>query len=69
MTVYKYGARYVELWISVFYVNSETAVLNNGFVTRQGCPLSPYLIVLGAEILAAKIRQNNLLKGINFSWK
>ena len=64
----------VNRWITVFYANIETAVFNNGFVTkwfkpsrgvRPVCPLFPYLFVLSAKILAAKIRQNNLIKGIN----
>ena len=63
----------VKRWISIFYANIETAVLNNGFATkwfkpsrrvRQGCPLSPYLFVLSAAILATKIRQNNLVEGL-----
>jgi len=57
----------IKKWISMLYTNSESSVLNNGFCTnylklsrrvRQGCPLSPYLLILAAEVLATKIRQD-----------
>ena len=63
----------IQQWVSTFYNNSESAVLNNGFCTnffclsrgaRQSCPLSPYLFIVGAEILACKIRQGKTIKGI-----
>ena len=68
----------IQRWISTFYSNTESAVLNNGFCTnyfhlsrgvRQGCPLSPYLFVLAVELLACKIRQDKEIQGIKIFGK
>ena len=65
--------RVLEKWVSTFYTNIESAVLNNGFLTKwfrpsrgvcQGCPLSPYLFILSAEIMSNKLRQEPNIKGI-----
>ena len=59
----------------MFHTNSESSILNNGFCTnyfkfsrgvRQGCPLSLYLFILAAEVLATGIRQDKTVRGINF---
>ena len=63
-------------WVSVLYNNVQSAILNNGFLTqffspgrgvRQGCPLSVYLFILVAELLAINLRKNNDIKGIALS--
>ena len=63
----------IKRWVSTFYTNIESTVVNNGYRTnwfkpskevRQGCPLSPYLYILSAELLANKIRQDSTVKGI-----
>jgi len=64
----------IKKWVCTFYTNIESAALNNGFLTkwlrpsrgvRKGCPLSPYLFNLSAEIMANKLRQDPSIKGIN----
>ncbi|KAL9959711.1 hypothetical protein ACROYT_G033060 [Oculina patagonica] len=61
-------------WVKTLYNNTESCVLNNGWASdffeiqrgvRQGCPLSPYLFILSAEILAIAIRNNTNIKGIS----
>ena len=65
-------------WVTLFYSNIESAVINNGYATkwfkpskgvRQGCALSPYLFILSAEILSNKIRQKTDTTGISIFGK
>ena len=72
LNIFNFGTS-IQRWVSTFYTSIESAALNNGFLTnwfrpsrgvRQGCPLSPYLFILSAELMANKIRQDLHVKGI-----
>ena len=72
LDVFNFGTS-IQKCVSTFYTNIESAALNNGFLTnwfrpsrgvRRGCPLSPYLFILSAEVMADKIRQDLHIKGI-----
>jgi hypothetical protein len=63
----------IKKWVKTFYNNIKSAVNQGGnlsefFRIERGCsqgdPLSPYLFILCAEIIAIKIRENPKIKGI-----
>lgn len=60
-------------WVHLFYTGVQSSVNVNGYLSQffsvsrgvhQGCPLSPLLHVLVAEILACSIRANPRIKGL-----
>ena len=72
LDLFNFGSN-IKQWVKTFYNNTESSVLHNGFTTnyfklsrgvRQDCPLSPYLFILGAEILAARVRLERNIEGI-----
>ncbi|PFX24018.1 Transposon TX1 uncharacterized 149 kDa protein [Stylophora pistillata] len=69
-----FGPSFVS-WVELFYREVRSAVNVNGHLTsffrlsrgvRQGCPRSPLLYVLVAEMFAVNLRSNPRIQGISF---
>ena len=70
--LFNFGPQFCK-WVSIMYTNITSTVINNGNICqwfypsrgiRQGCPLSAYLYIIAAELLACKIRQDHSICGI-----
>ena len=77
LSLFNFGPQFCR-WVNIMYKNISTTVINNGNTCqwfypsrgiRQGCPLSAYLYIIAAEILACKIRQDETIKGIKIGDK
>ena len=74
LTKFGFGCTFKSM-IKMMYNDIESCVINNGYSSsvftlqrgvRQGCPLSPYLFLIGAEILGIMFRQSTQIEGIKF---
>ena len=72
LQIFNFGPSIIK-WVKTFYTDINSRVINNGHLSdkfeiyqgvRQGCPLSPYLFIICAEILAEMIRNDENIHGI-----
>ena len=64
MAYFGFPEKYIN-WVKILYNNIESCIVNDGHISRffkptrgvrQGCPMSPYLFIIGAELMARYIR-------------
>ena len=64
-------------WVKLFYTHISSCVLNDGWASdffslhhgvRQVCPLSPYVFIVGAEILGNALRRDTEIRGIKLGY-
>ena len=69
-----FGENFIK-WVKILCTDTKSFVKVNGFETsefdierglRQGCPLSPLLYVLVAEVLGIEIRGNRKIQGYKY---
>ena len=72
MSRFGFGQGFIT-WFNILYKNPKAAVITNGLISpffnitrslRQGCSLSPLLFTIFLEPLAAMIRANTAIKGV-----
>ena len=65
-------------WIDVLYNEASSCVINNGHSSsffrlqrgvRQGCPLSGLLFIIGIELFARALKNDQSIKGVNVETK
>ena len=75
LTSFNFGPSIIQ-WISTFYNSTQVAINQGGNLSsffniqrgcKQGDPISPYIFILCAEILALKIKHNKKIKGIKIN--